>query len=399
MLNEAYTHRMGKISQRITDKSGNPVKNAEITVRQAKSKVLFGCAGFESVQLVNGETTGDEKKRTELRVRKMQELFNSMTLPFYWGSFEKEQGKPDTQRLKKTAVWWKEQGFTVKGHPLCWHTVCAPWLLNMTDDEILSAQIARIERDVSDFAGIIDMWDVINEVVIMPVFDKYDNGITRICKKNGRINLVRKVFAAAKNTNPAATLLINDFEMSESYDILIEGLLEAGVPIDAIGLQSHMHQGCWSNEKTEEILDRFSRFNLPIHFTEINMVSGDIMPKDIVDLNDYKVGEWPSTPEGEERQASELSGFYKLLFRNPLVKAITYWSFTDGGWLNAPAGLMTKDARVKPAYNALYNLIKKEWQTPEQRLTTDSDGVVEVAGFKGEYEAVFDGGTLGFSVG
>jgi GH35 family endo-1,4-beta-xylanase len=395
---EAYSHRMGTASPLITGKDGAPLVNTDMTVRQVKQKVLFGCAAFESVPLVNGELDGIQKEQTEKRIQKVRELFNSVTMPFYWGRFEPEQGNPDTERIKKTAEWWKNQGYTVKGHPLCWHTVCAPWLLDMSDDEILAAQLARIDRDVSDFAGIIDMWDVINEVVIMPIFDKYDNAITRICKKNGRIGLVKKVFAAAKKANPNATLLINDFEMSESYDILLEGLLEAGVPIDAIGLQSHMHQGCWSVEKTEEILERYSRFGLPLHFTEINLISGDIMPKHIVDLNDFKVDEWPSTPEGEERQATEAAAFYKLLFKSPLVEAITYWTFTDGGWLKAPAGLMTADACVKPVYNALHDLIKGEWHTPEQRLTTDNEGILEVTGFKGEYEAEVDGDSIKFSI-
>ena len=29
------------------------------------------------------------------------------------------------------------------------------------------------------------------------------------------------------------------------------------------------------------------------------------MPPEIVDLNDYQVESWPSTPEGEARQADE----------------------------------------------------------------------------------------------
>ncbi len=57
------------------------------------------------------------------------------------------------------------------------------------------------------------MWDVINEVVIMPIFDKYDNGITRICREIGRIPMVRMVFDAAREAGPHATLLLNDFDM------------------------------------------------------------------------------------------------------------------------------------------------------------------------------------------
>ncbi|MCL2002917.1 MAG: endo-1,4-beta-xylanase [Oscillospiraceae bacterium] len=322
-------------------------------------KMLHGCAGFESVQVVNGALSGKEKEYAEVRVEKMLELFNFITLPFYWGRFEPERGKPDTERILAAAKWLKERGITVKGHPLCWHTVCAPWLLDgLTDEQILDLQLERITRDVTAFRGVIDMWDVINEVVIMPIFDRYDNGVTRICKKYGQVGLVKMVFEAARAANPDATLLINDFDMSEDYSDLIEKLLDAGIKIDAIGLQSHMHQGCWSAEKTETVLKRFERFGLPLHFTEINLVSGDLMPAHIVDLNDFNPDDWPTTPEGEARQAAELTAFYTRILQSPLVEATTYWSFSDGGWLNAPAGLMTKDARVKPSYDALRKIIQ-----------------------------------------
>ena len=207
----------------------------------------------------------------------------------------------------------------------------------------MEAQIGRIQREVADFAGVIDMWDVINEAVIMPVFDRYDNGITRICKQLERIELIRTMFDTARATNPNATLLLNDFDMSPAYDILVEGCLKAGVKIDVIGIQSHMHQGYWGVEKTQHVLERFERFNLPIHFTENTIVSGHLMPPEIVDLNDYQVSEWPSTPEGEARQTEEVILHYKCLLANPKVEAITWWDMTDGHWLHAPSGLLRAD--------------------------------------------------------
>jgi GH35 family endo-1,4-beta-xylanase len=397
-MNNAYPHRIGTEVIDVIGKNGKPVSGREITVRQQTSSVLFGCAGFETIQVVNNELEGDQKAFAEKRVDKMLDLFNSFTLPFYWGRFEPERGKPDIARTLNASKWLHEKGNVVKGHPLCWHTVTAEWLLELSDEEILRTQLERIERDVSAFAGSIDMWDVINEVVIMPVFDRYDNGITRICKREGRVGLVKKVFEEAKRANPDAILLINDFDMSTDYSDLLTELLDAGIPIDVIGLQSHMHQGCWSREKTEEVLERFSTFGLPLHFTEINLVSGELMPPHIGDLNDFIPEEWPSTPEGEARQAEQISGFYKLLFNCPLVEAFTYWSFSDGGWLNSPAGLMTKDARVKPSYDALHLLIKNEWRTPEQRLITDDNGKVMVSGFKGGYIAEFDSGSFEFTI-
>lgn len=85
------------------------------------------------------------------------------------------------------------------------------------------------------------------------------------------------------------------------------------------------------------------------------------MPPEIVDLNDYQVEEWPTTPEGEIRQAEETIQHYKTLFSHPLVEGITWWDISDGGWLNAPAGLLRKDGSSKPAYDELMKLVKGEW--------------------------------------
>ena len=295
------------------------------------------------------------------------------------------------------AKWLKDHGITVKGHPLCWHTVCADWLMQYSNKEILEKQLARVHREVSAYKGVVDMWDVINEVVIMPVFDKYDNAITRICKEYGRFKLVKEVFDAAYAENPSATLLINDFNTSQSYEILVEGLLEMGVPISAIGIQSHQHQGYWGLEKIHEVLTRFEHFGIPIHFTENTLISGDIMPAYIEDLNDWQVDEWPSTPDGLERQAREVSEMYTELFAHPLVEAITTWDLTDGKWLKAPSGVLTVDNKEKPVYDALMGLIHGEWETKEN-FVTDENGYVTITGFKGEYEVSANGKTAKVSL-
>jgi GH35 family endo-1,4-beta-xylanase len=323
---------------------------------------------------------------------------NYVTLPFYWGRFEPKKGDPDTERLIKTAKWCVEHKLPVKGHPLCWHTQTADWLLEMTNEEILQAQISRIERDVTAFAGLIEIWDVVNEAVIMPIFNKYDNGITRICKELGRIKTIKIMFEAARRANPKAVLLLNDFDVSPAYDILVEGCLEAGIKIDTIGIQSHMHQGYWGVEKTERILERFARFNLPIHFTETTLISGQLMPPEIVDLNDYQVEDWPSTPEGEERQARETLLHYKTLLAHPLVTGITWWDMIDGQWLNAPCGLLRRDGTPKPAYEELHKLVKGEWWLAPTGFRTDQEGKVKFRGFLGDYELRYAGRRIPFQL-
>lgn len=398
MNSEIRKNRMADVTVTVLNTDNTPLVNQEVVIAQTKHQFLFGTAAFDLVPFTNGDYDGEKLEQAKRRAEKLLALFNAATLPFYWARFEPQRGKPMTAQVQNAAKWCIEHHLLTKGHPLCWHTLTADWLISMSNTEILQAQTARIKRDVADFRGLIDMWDVVNEAVIMPIFDKYDNGITRLSKEMGRINTIKAMFEAARVENPSAILLLNDFDISPAYDILVEGCLEAGIKIDVIGIQSHMHQGYWGVEKTLAVLDHFSRFNLPIHFTETTLVSGHLMPPEIVDLNDYQVTDWPTTPEGEERQAQEAIQHYTTLFAHPLVEGITWWDMSDGGWLNAPAGLLRKDGSSKPAYDELLKLVKKEWWTSPTKLFTDNNGKIQFSGFPGEYELTCEGRQSSFSV-
>ncbi len=373
-----YEHRKSEKRVILNGTDGRPKAHEKVSVELKKHRFLFGCGAFDF--LYAGENDAVLDKRMAL----WKELFNFGTLPFYLGRFEPVEGQPETESRMNAARTLAEAGVTLKGHPLCWHTVCADWLMNYDDATILDKLVKRVEREVSEFKGVIDMWDVINEVVIMPIYDRYDNAVTRVCKRYGRLKLVKEVFDAARSANPDATLLINDFNLSESYEVLVDCCLSAGVPIDAIGIQSHQHQGYRGDEYFEAVIDRFSRFGLPLHFTENTLISGALMPPEVVDLNDFAPEIWPSTPEGEERQKAEMIHMARMLFDSPLVEALTNWSFTDDGWLNAPAGLVRLDLSKKPAFVALDELIHREWHTAYE-TETDENGGFTLAGFKGTY--------------
>ena len=396
MTQDQFTHRKASARLQILNPDGTPVICQSVSVDQLSHQFLFGCGAFDAVDLMKTQDAG-KKAFLQERMDKWLALFNYGTLPFYWGRYEPVEGQTAYPETFAAAKWLREKGVQVKGHPLCWHTACAPWLLQFSNEEILRRQIERIHRDVTAYKGVINLWDVINEVVIMPVFDRYDNAVTRICIEKGRVGLVKEVFAAAKESDPEAVLLINDFNTSEAYARLIEDLLEAEVPISAIGIQSHQHQGYWGLEKLNAVLERFSRFGLPIHFTENTLISGEIMPAHIVDLNDWQVDKWPSTPEGEERQAREIAEMYSVLFAHPLVEAITTWDFNDGCWLKAPSGFVREDNNEKPSWFALKELIHGAWETHET-LTTDAEGFLSFTGFKGDYALRSAAGSISFSL-
>lgn len=402
----SLAHRRADAVVTLVGPDGAPLADRDVVVQQTRHQFLFGCIGFDLIGLANdyaGAPGEPDRAYDERLAASWLEVFNQTTLPFYWGTFEPRRGRPATAPLRRAAEWFAERGVVVKGHPLVWHTVQPRWLLDVaTGDadgagglaEVERLQRERIRRDVGDMAGVVDTWDAINEVVIMPVFTAEDNAITRLAHVKGRVEMIRLAFEEARATNPGVTLLLNDFDMSTAYECLIEAVLEADIPIDVLGLQSHMHQGYWGEEKTLRILDRFSRYNLPIHFTESTLLSGDLMPQHIDDLNDWQVASWPSTPEGEERQADEVERHYRTLLSHPSVEAMTYWGLSDRGmWLGAPGGLLRADGSPKPAYERLRALVKGQWWLAPTTLRTDAEGRVAFDGFLGDYEiALPDGG-------
>lgn len=386
------THRRTRRRVVVLDPGGNPLPETAVGVEQVGHEFGFGNIGFEFVDWIGGPPGGTERSNHQptgdmdsLREHWL-DLFNLATLPFYWRQFEPTPGSPETERLLATARWFKEQGVRVKGHPLLWHTLAPTWLLDLERSEVEDAIRGRITREVTDFAGVVEQWDAINEVVILPEFTAEANAVTRLAQDLGRVGMVKLAFETARQADPAARLVLNDFDLSPDYEDLVRDCLDAGIEIDAIGLQTHMHQGFRGAEQIQEILDRFARFGLPLQLTETTLVSGDLMPAHIVDLNDFVVDSWPSTPEGEARQAEDLVQHYGTAFAHPAVESLTYWGITDhGAWLGAPCGLLRADGTPKPGYTALHELVKGEWWTPSAQHTTDAAGAVEVSGFAGSY--------------
>ena len=394
-----YSHRKSSRKIKLVDGRGTPLANREIRASQNRHEFLFGAVFFEMVPYLAGKLDPERAQLCAQDFEKMKAVFNQTTMSFYLGRYEPEEGKPDFEDTMRGAKFFRENGFTVKGHPLCWHTACADWLMQYPDETILEKQLARIRRDVTAYRGVIDTWDVINEVVIMPVFDKYDNAITRICKRYGRVGLVKMVFDAAFESNPNGTFLINDFNTSKDYSNLLADCFAAGAKINTIGIQSHQHQGYWGDEKLYEVLDRYSKFGLPIHFTENTFTSGHLMPEEIVDLNDYQITDWPSLPEYEERQLRDTENMARILFASPKVEAFTIWNLQDrGAWLHAPAGWLRADGSEKPVYTRMKEIITQEWMTKNLKLVTDENGEAELSGFRGDYAIEAEGKTFEVSL-
>ena len=360
---------------RVTDGRGRPIAGAAVEIEQTRHAFLFGSNFYAFGRLGTPELEEAYRSR-------FAELLNYATTGFYWGSYEPAPGQPQYANTDRVAQWCAEHGITVKGHPLVWNTVPPRWLPEDLD-EIHRLAIQRVADCISRFRGRIDIWDVVNEPThVDRPSPQFRNRVTDMWLKVGVVDLVREALTTARKANPKATLLVNDYLLlprdGRSFDEVLEQLNdERGRPLyDAIGLQSHMHGGYWGAARSWEVCERYARFGVPLHFTETTILSG---PSRKAEQG------WPSTPEGEERQAQQVAELYTALFSHPAVQAITWWDFSDNmAWQGAPAGLLRKDMSPKPAYLRLKELIKNAWWT-RTSAKTDARGTARFRGFLGAY--------------
>ncbi len=366
-------YRKGKARLKLLGSDGKPLEpSIAVEIEQIRHKFLFGCNIFKLHRCRTQEDNAAYEKQ-------FASLLNYATLPFYWWSYERERGKPDDARSDEIVKWCKAHNVTTKGHPLSWNWGEPPWLPD-EPAEAMQAQFERIKRCVQRFKSDMDIWDVVNEAT------HYDRdhakaeapALTEAIRRMGVGEYVRQSFKAARQGNPKAVLIINDYRVDPEFaDKVISQLVdENSKPFyDVIGIQSHMHGGYWGAQQAWDVCERFVKFGKPLHFTETTLVSGPRTAKG-----------WNTTAEGEKRQAEEVTEFYSVLFSHPAVEAITWWDFTDqGAWQGAPAGFVRADMTPKPAYEQLHQLIKGKWWT-KTTATPTAGGKVEINGFFGQYK-------------
>jgi len=363
-------YRKTDITVQVQSSDGAPVPNAKVKLEQVNHEFLFGCNLFPFNRCANSDQ--EEAFRSRFAA-----LFNYATLGFYWASYEFERGKPGYDYTDQVLEWTDKQGIACKGHPLVWdHPASSPrWL---PDDlaEIAPLVHERVKNVVSRYKNRIHFWDVVNEATHLP------DGVNKTKMGAwgaaiGPVPYTGEPLRIARAANPDAALLVNDYRTDPAYLRLLSSLRkERGFLMNAVGIQSHMHQGVWPLHKVYSVCETYARLGLPLHFTETTILSGGRENK-----------EWgPTTAEGEAAQAEHTANFYTMLFSHPSVAAVTWWDLSDyQAWQRAPAGLVRQDMSPKPAYERLLDLIRRQWWTKAE-AATDEKGLCSFRGCHGSYQ-------------
>ena len=390
-------NRKAQLTIRVVDAEGHSVSGVVVRVEQLTHDFRFGCSILALGQLGRDNAAYEDA---------FAKLFNHATTTFCLGAIEPVKGevrfaegsreiwrRPPPDRV---LAFCKPRGIACKGQPLLagsWHP---QWAKSMDEKETKKLYADYFRRVAERYGESYQMFDVVNEAYCHTDFRLYEP----------ETHYVDWAFAEAARYFPASCQLtvneatpVNWWTFSPSrwspqpnicgsrYHRMISRMLGQGIRLDGIGFQLHFFGvrglkdaicgGGNDIRDWRENYGRFEEFGKPLFITEITVPT--VLPEG-----------W--TGDGEEVQAEVLSNLYRFYFSLPAFAGITYWNLYDGatykrtGWDESVtnAGLLDYAAREKPAYQALYQLINREWKT-FARLCTGSDGTVSLRGFRGAY--------------
>ncbi len=351
--------RKADLALRVTDAAGQPVPDADVTVRMTRHGFLFGTA-------INGWTLlRDPSDQDGRRYRQtILELFNGAVheSSLKWANFEN-----DPSIAMRSLQWMLDHDLTVRGHTMVWPGWrFVPERLRAYEDspEKLQEEVAkRIATVGKATRGKMRDWDVVNE----PIF-KYD-----MLDVVGGPAAMADWFRQARAADPDVKLYLNETSVpttpagSEIYDQLlgyVKLIEDDGAPIDGIGLQGHFG---WSVTPPAELITIFD------HMSSLG--------------HELKITEFDVAVSDEQLQADYLRDFYTAAFSHPAMTGILMWGFWEGKHWAPQAALFRKDWTEKPAAKAYRDLVLGEWWT-QLEGRTDEQGRFAGRGFLGDYEAV-----------
>lgn len=367
-------YRMAELTVTVCDQHGHPLAGARVHVAQTRHAFLFGC----NAMLLNPADTSPWQLEYQQR---LSALFNFAPVGFFWNGFEPTEGHPNYAYFDSQVDWLRAHGMECEGTPLVWQQSYPDWAPE-DPDQTISLLHDRVTDLIQHYRGRVESWIVINET---NAASQFHNGLGNWARRDGKEKVVATAlgWARAAGAGEPETFIYNDYDIGEDNLALLSSLAAAGSLPDAIGIQSHMHQGVWPMVSLWETCRRFAVFGRPLYFTETTVLSGPSRKN--IDYLGPPATDWQDTPAGEAFQAEYVRRFYSVLFSEPDVRAINWWDLSDrGAWLGAPAGLLRADMTPKPAYTELLALIRHTWWTDAQGKT-DSRGRYGVHAFYGDY--------------
>src|SRR5215472_1070328 len=259
----------------------------------------------------------------------------------------------------------EQNNMKMRGHNFVWHRALPPWFATyVTPANAEQVLVNHIETVAGRYKFRIHSWDVVNEAI--QISDNLPNGMRNSPWQKVLPNYIDIAFRTARRVDPHALLTYNDYDIEGEDEAssakraavlnLVRGMQQRGVPIDAVGIQSHLSASPTPNPKytygpkLEQFQKDVQSLGLKMMLTEMD-VNDRYLPADI--------------PTRDAAVADVYTSYLRTALANPAVIALLTWGITDKyTWLNhegsrkdgQPERCLPFDAdlKPKPAFSSEY---------------------------------------------
>ena len=269
----------------------------------------------------------------------------------------------------------------IVGHTLVWHNQTPAWFFQdeMGEPNTPAAQVERLRRHIEvvagRYAGRVDAWDVVNEVIDNDGSYRPTSWVNAVGSGD---ELVKNAFQFASEYAPDAELYYNDFNAwrpakRDGIVRLVRMLQSEGIRIDGVGIQGHWGLNYPKLGYIEAAIDSFAALGIKVMITELDVdvlpltregqVIGSVMSDPQFQLEEFEEFLDPYA-EGlpvdvQQALADRYVELFSLFYRKrEKIDRVTLWGVHDGmSWKNGyPVPnrtnyplLFDRDRQPKPA--------------------------------------------------
>ncbi len=277
--------------------------------------------------------------------------FNYLTAEYEmkWGAIEASRGARDFSGGDAIVSFGRANGMDIKGHAFLWHQSLPSWVNGLSPADLTTAIADHIRAVGAHFRGRVHAWDVVNEAVADDGSGLRDSIFTQ---KLGE-GYIAQAFRLAREADPDALLFYNDYggegagaKSNRIYE-LVRGLVQAGVPIDGVGLQMHVSANNRpADGNIASNMRRIADLGLRVHISEM----------------DVKVNSVAGTTEQRlEAQRVAFKSIVAVCVAEPRCEAVSFWGVSDAHtWIVGDTPLLFDGQYTpKPAHTGVLDAFRR----------------------------------------